>query len=147
MHYKMSSANLPCISNGDAAVLHLAIDFVCMIYGFLSMSGMWIGVYLVGYRYAFEECCAWSRYQGQGQVFTLLFICDVITDFWSRIGTEPTLGGLILDELIYRHMTSPNGNIFRVTGPLCGEFTGPRWIPHTKASDADLWCFLWSVSE
>ena len=32
---------------------------------------------------------------------------------------------------------------FRVTGPLCGEFTGPRWIPRTKASDAELWCFLW----
>ena len=29
-------------------------------------------------------------------------------------------------------MTSSNGNIFRVTGPLCGEFTGNRWIPHTK---------------
>ena len=26
-------------------------------------------------------------------------------------------------------MTSSNGNIFRVTGPLCGEFTGRRWIP------------------
>ena len=39
-------------------------------------------------------------------------------------------------------MTSSNGSIFRVTGPLCGEFTGPRWIPHTKASDAELWCFL-----
>ena len=26
-------------------------------------------------------------------------------------------------------MTSSNGNIFRVTGPLCGEFTGHRWIP------------------
>ena len=24
-------------------------------------------------------------------------------------------------------MTSSNGNIFCVTGPLCGEFTGPRW--------------------
>ena len=36
---------------------------------------------------------------------------------------------------------------FRVTGHLCGESTGPRWIPHTKASDADLWCFLWSASE
>ena len=24
------------------------------------------------------------------------------------------------------------------------EFTGPRWIPHTKASDAELWWFLWS---
>ena len=42
-------------------------------------------------------------------------------------------------------MTSSNGNIFRVTDPLCGEFTGHRWIPHTEASDAELWCFLWSA--
>ena len=35
-------------------------------------------------------------------------------------------------------MTSSNGNIFRVTGHLCGEFTGDR----TKAGDAAaLWCF------
>ena len=46
--------------------------------------------------------------------------------------------------IIYLMMTSSNGNIFRVTGHLCGEFTGPRWIPHTKASDAELWCLLWS---
>ena len=39
-------------------------------------------------------------------------------------------------------MMSSNGNIFRVTGPLRGEFTGHRWIPHTKASDAKLWCFF-----
>ena len=26
-------------------------------------------------------------------------------------------------------MTSSNGNIFRVTGHLSEEFTGPRWIP------------------
>ena len=25
-------------------------------------------------------------------------------------------------------MTSSNGHIFRVTGLLCGEFTGPRWV-------------------
>ena len=36
-------------------------------------------------------------------------------------------------------ITSSNGNIFRVTGHLCAEFTGPRWIPHTKASDVELW--------
>ena len=36
---------------------------------------------------------------------------------------------------------------FRVTGHLCGEFTGPRWIPRTKASDAELWCFLWSAPD
>ena len=48
---------------------------------------------------------------------------------------------------IQRMMTSSNGNIFRVTGHLCGEFTGPRWIPRTKASDAELWCFLWFAPE
>ena len=30
---------------------------------------------------------------------------------------------------------------------LCGEFTGHRWIPRTKTSDAELWCFPWSASE
>ena len=35
-------------------------------------------------------------------------------------------------------MTSSNGNIFRVTGHLCGEFTGPRWIPRTKAQSFDV---------
>ena len=39
-------------------------------------------------------------------------------------------------------MTSSNGHIFRVTGLWCGEFTGHRWIPLTKASDAELWCFF-----
>ena len=29
---------------------------------------------------------------------------------------------------------------FRATGPLCVE---SRWIPCTKVSDAELWCFLW----
>ena len=42
--------------------------------------------------------------------------------------------------------TSTNGNIFPVTGHLCGEFTDPRRISHTKASDAEVWCFLWSIS-
>ena len=43
-------------------------------------------------------------------------------------------------------MTSSNGNIFRFTGHLCGEFTGSRGIPRTKASEAELWCVLWSAS-
>ena len=35
-------------------------------------------------------------------------------------------------------MTSSKGNVFRVTGPLCGESTGHRWIPLSKASGAAL---------
>ena len=42
---------------------------------------------------------------------------------------------------------SSKGNIFRVIGPLRGEITGHRWIPLTKASDAELWYFLWSAPE
>ena len=44
-------------------------------------------------------------------------------------------------------MTSSNGNIFRATGPLWGELIGHRWIPLTKASDAQLWSFIWSAPE
>ena len=43
---------------------------------------------------------------------------------------------------MHNMMTSSNGTFSRVTGPLCGEFTGHRWIPRTKTSDAELWCFL-----
>ena len=44
-------------------------------------------------------------------------------------------------------MASSNENVFRVTGPLRGEFTGRRGIPLTKASDAELWCVLWFTPE
>ena len=44
-------------------------------------------------------------------------------------------------------MTSSNGNIFRVTGHLCGEFTAHRCIHCTTASDAELWYFRWSEPE
>ena len=39
-------------------------------------------------------------------------------------------------------MTPWHGNMFRVTGPLCGEFTGHWWIPLTKASDAEFDVFF-----
>ena len=46
----------------------------------------------------------------------------------------------LIKALIYM-MTSSNGNIFRVTGPLSGKFIGHRWFPLTKASDAELWFY------
>ena len=38
-------------------------------------------------------------------------------------------------------MTSSNESIFRVTGPLCGEITGHRWIPPTKGQWRGIWIF------
>ena len=51
---------------------------------------------------------------------------------WARLGCSA-----------HSMMTSSDGNIFRVTGHLCGEFNGYRWIPSKKACDAEFWCFLW----
>ena len=59
----------------------------------------------------------------------------------------PNHGSSLVQIITLGMMTSANRNIFRVTGPLCGEFTGHRWIPSTKASDAELWCFLWYAPE
>ena len=47
--------------------------------------------------------------------------------------TQPIVYALIWFRLqpanTFYMMTSSNGNIFRVTGPLCGEFTGPGEFP------------------
>ena len=48
---------------------------------------------------------------------------------------------MICPQALSFMMTSSKENIFRVTGPLCGEFTGHRWITLTKASDAELLMF------
>ena len=59
---------------------------------------------------------------------------------WSRWYQRLTLvpPEAFLSQL-YSIMTSSNGNIFCVTGLLCGESTGHWWISPTKASDAELW--------
>ena len=81
-----------------------------------------------------------------GEIFNITIIPSVPF-------TPTTPCACLLSSKTYYHkvpesmMTSSNGNIFRVTGPLCGEFPGLRWSPRTKASDAELWFFLWSVPE
>ena len=47
---------------------------------------------------------------------------------------------------VYHIVTSSNENVFRVTGLLWGESIGHRWIL-TKASDAELLCFLWASDQ
>ena len=73
------------------------------------------------------------QYKGFSMIYMHMYIHITCCDFFYNIW--------------FIMMTSSNGNIFRVTGHLRGEFTGPRWIPRTKASDAELRCFLWSASE
>ena len=62
---------------------------------------------------------------------------------FGKIVFTATIGAKIVSHM----MTSSNGNIFCVTGPLRWESTGDRWIPLTKANDAELWCFLSTAAE
>ena len=82
---------------------------------------------------------------------TLLWLAALEVVITTTSGMTTTTSGATRDNKVgimtdYSMMTSSNRNIFRVTGPLCGEFTATshRWIPRTKASDADLWGSLWS---
>ena len=50
---------------------------------------------------------------------------------WLADSTATSQSEAMLEHPCYM-MTSSNGNIFRVTGHLCGEFTGPRWIPRQR---------------
>ena len=86
----------------------------------------------------------WTNYWALRLLIVTLKL-QVILQFVTR---PPVRALDTLWSMKLRHMkTSSNGNIFRVTGHLCGEFTGPRWIPRTKTSDAELWCFLWYAPE
>ena len=86
--------------------------------------------------------------QSVQQPFILSFLCCLQSDFKLVIFSYTDI--LVQDgsnSIMLTMMTSWNGNIFCVTGHLCGEFTGHWWIPRIKASDAELWCFLWSAPE
>ena len=75
-----------------------------------------------------------------------MMIFHTVCVFSPVNGTSPTclmtyMTSHALRAFVSSMMTAPNGNIYRVTGPLCGEFSGHRWIPLTKNSDAELWYF------
>ena len=55
-------------------------------------------------------------------------LTEIYVVIW-RHQARPAMFVYIYHELM---MTSSNGNIFRVTGHLCGEFTDPRWIPRQR---------------
>ena len=62
---------------------------------------------------------------------TVALLYNVITCRWSCISW-------------WRHQMETSSHF---TNLLCGEFSGHRWIPRSRASDAELWCFLLSTPE
>ena len=98
---------------------------------FVGMSGFWVSK-LRGFRRK------------------LLFMCThFLQGYPIRMGQSivwPSVSRLTLTDF-HNTMTPSNGTIFGLAGPFWSEFTGYRWIPLIKASDAELWCFRWSAPE
>ena len=79
--------------------------------------------------------------------FDIHTMCGII--WWVSLPLGSNSGYEIpglFSPLCFRFMMmSSNENVFRVTGDLCGGIH--QWIPLTKASDTELWGFLWSAPE
>ena len=64
-----------------------------------------------------------------------------VNDYMYRIFIHPATNSHDLHVHCCLMMTSSNGNISALLALVRGIH---RWIPHTKASDAEFWCFPWS---
>ena len=100
-----------------------------------------------------------SYHQQHAELFTCVFVTHLIIIIISEVLIFPNVvifSVVVCSRWLYHHnltvatyrpidpgmMTSSNGNIICVSGLLCGKFTGDRWIPRTKATDEELWCFF-----
>ena len=100
------------------------------------LHGYFIRGWIFWFQYLSRMCCFVPWVCRHDSIFVLCFIQYV---YKIQPGAEHAGCHYHDDVIKWKH--------FRVTGHLCGEFTGERWIPRTKASDAEFWCFLWSVPE
>ena len=72
-------------------------------------------------------------------IWNLFFVTS-----WNKLSEVSRSAGYLShhnynDEIKWKH--------FRVTGPMCGVFTGHLWNPLTKASDTEFWCFHLCATE
>ena len=83
------------------------------------------------------QIMAWRR---KGDKPLSLSIVTLFTDSYIRYSASMGQISSIHDDVIkWKH--------FPRNWPFVREIHRSRWILHTKASDAELWCFLWSASE
>ena len=88
-----------------------------------------------GFKSLWWESRMWNVnvYSRHGKCFNLSPLLDKVVgnhaDFSMNVSTKMPSAVLSGGQLACNMMTSSNGNIFHVTGHLCGEFTGPGELP------------------
>ena len=147
------NGNIEMRSPSAAAMLTMVA--AATIVRFPPVIGYWVSMRVFHTKRPFREKM-WCKH-----TYILVPLCLILVRLagpfpvldWTQFKTWSHVCVKVGDNILIRYgfrvcmVTSSNAGSFRVTGHLCGEFTGPRWIPRTKASDAKIWCFLRSASE
>ena len=88
--------------------------------------------------FSFKKCIWICRLRNAIHFSRFQCIKNISRKYAHSFSVPPFVGVILYPQALMIHvvflrtlfmMTSSNGNIFRVTGHLCGEFTGRRWIP------------------
>ena len=114
-----SSQSLYCITCITLIIRYLQCPQI------LIESVNWIGYF---YPILVSEIHTHHRWPGNENGRHVCKSCVIVSSRFSWCTPSPKQGLLAYRQAIDM-MTSSKGNIFRVTGPLCGEFTGQWWIP------------------
>ena len=96
-----------------------------------------------------ERSLTWVNQEGNHRV-DYLITCSLIIQYYTRHGYYTcSIQTRLWIRKDTQYLTLPDDVIkwkhFPYYWRFVREFTGHRWIPRRKASDADLWCFLWYV--
>ena len=100
-------------------------------------------------NYCFMIPCHWVLYI-LWPILILIMAQSMDVQYTMKLAHSPIrvrYGMFFVSSKCDLMMMSSKWNIFHVTVPLWREFTIHQWIPFTKASDAELECFLWSTPE
>ena len=100
---------------------------------------------------------SWSRTLNSRRIGRF---CEILSAFYITSSVKMWLGirnnqrtlasnlyHFVVNNVLVDHDDVIKWNPFPRYWPFVRGIHRSRWIPHTKASDAELWCFLWSLSK
>ena len=112
---------------------HIDCHFLCYLY---QEKTWWVSAAVINYRPWGNDMYKpiYVLYVSFDLDVDILSLCKIDRNsfFWVLLKMTQHKFRLWLGAVRKYMMTSSNENIFRVTGHLCGEFTGPQWILRTK---------------
>ena len=100
------------------------IHYISGLFGYFCVCEIYVNLIWYLYLFMLNKFCL---------SLSLSLITSIVTTYWQSVVN-------VHDDVIkWKH--------FPRNWPYVRGIHRSRWIPHTKAIDAEFWCFLWSASE